>query len=308
MFPRSPPLRLYRGPSSISQKKTTASYEVLNPSTPSSSAPTAAAPDPEDDDDDDDEPLPALTPSLQAFSELPLWAFQTSFEFIQSHRDVVVPGAQDALLVAGFRAQSEGKFKYAKQCVHQSKLLQYCESLGGDGVRVFFKRMMTGAAQAQAVFTKDVEDTYALLSQRVKISKEEEAAAAGGQEQIQLVAEDANTEISFNVPDGPPPENLILEGPGTEGLDVDEVRKALQMRWDVFNSFKEELKAALREGTLEGVNKVLGGMKVDEAEEVVRLLDAGGILSFAEGGIRDETGQGEADDEEDVGGKGKAKA
>jgi cell division cycle protein 37 len=77
---------------------------------------------------------------LTLFSQLPLGAYQNSFEFIQSHRDVIVPGASDALLVAAFRAETEGKSDYAKKCVHQSLLLQYCEKLGGDGVRVFFKK------------------------------------------------------------------------------------------------------------------------------------------------------------------------
>ena len=51
-----------------------------------------------------------------------------------------MPGASDALLVAAFTAQGDGKAKYAKQCVHQSLLLQYCEKLGKDGVSIFFKR------------------------------------------------------------------------------------------------------------------------------------------------------------------------
>lgn len=42
--------------------------------------------------------------------------------------------------MAAFTAQSDGKPKYAKQCVHQSLLLQYCDKLGKDGVAVFFKR------------------------------------------------------------------------------------------------------------------------------------------------------------------------
>lgn len=52
----------------------------------------------------------------------------------------MVPGASDALLVAAFTAESNGQFRYAQQCVHQSLLIQYCEKLGGDGVRVFFKK------------------------------------------------------------------------------------------------------------------------------------------------------------------------
>jgi len=111
----------------------------------------------------------------------------------------------------------------------------------------------------------------------------------------QLVPENPETTISFNVPDGPPPENLVLEGPGTEDLDIEEVRKALQFRWDVFEGYPTELKEALKQGGLDGVNKVLGEMDVAEAETVVQSLDATGILNFAGGGIRDETGKAEAE-------------
>jgi len=84
--------------------------------------------------------LPELTPSLEAFSKLPIGDYEKSFHFIQEHRDVYVPGAADALLIAAFTAQGEGKAKWAKQCVHQSLLLQYCEKLGRDGVGLFFKK------------------------------------------------------------------------------------------------------------------------------------------------------------------------
>lgn len=160
--------------------------------------------------------------------------------------------------------------------------------------------MIENDARALPVFKKDVEDTYAHLIERVRVSKAEEAAA-GEKEQIQLVPENPSSTINFNVPDGPPPENLVLEGPGTEKWDVEDVRKALQMRWDVFQSFSPEMQKALENQNLDDVNKVLGDMKVEDAEEVVRLLDVGGILSFGEHGVRDETGRGEddADDEEE---------
>ena len=162
--------------------------------------------------------------------------------------------------------------------------------------------MIASDPRATGVFEKDVADTYAHLVERVRISKAEEEAAAGG-EQIQLVAENPDTKIGFNVPDGPPPEQLQLEGPGFENVSVEEVRKALQMQWDIFSGFDERLQAALKAQSLEEVNKVLGAMKVSEAEEVVRLLDIAGILNFSEGGIRDETGRGGADaDVEDEGG------
>jgi cell division cycle protein 37 len=121
------------------KKDTKTEFEVLNPKAAPSAENKVVAVDAEDDDDEEDA-LPQLTPSLEAFSKIPLKAYEKSFEYIQSHRDVIVPGAADALLVAAFRAQSNNKPKYAKQCVHQSLLLQYCEKLGGDGVRVFFRK------------------------------------------------------------------------------------------------------------------------------------------------------------------------
>lgn len=147
--------------------------------------------------------------------------------------------------------------------------------------------MVGGDRRAIKVFEDDVENTYKHIVTRSKIAKEEESQ---GREQIQLVPENPSQHISFNVPDGPPPEDLVLEGPGTEDMDVEEVRKALQFRWDVFQGFSPALQEALKSGGLEGVNKILGKMDVPEAEGIVNSLDIAGILSFADGGIRDETG------------------
>ncbi|KIJ54710.1 hypothetical protein M422DRAFT_24618 [Sphaerobolus stellatus SS14] len=281
--------------------------ETLNPqaSTPAPSAPSSApaAAAEEEEDDDDDEALPELTPSLRQFSKIGLQKYEDSWEFIKNHRDIFVPGATDALLIEAFAAERRGEKRYAKQCVHQGLLLQYCEKLGRDGVSLFFKRMIAEPKRAQPVFIKDVEDTYAHLASRVKISMEEEARNPSGRETIQLMQEDPTKPITFNVPDGPPPADIRLEGPGTENLDIEEVRKALQVRWDVFQSFPRELQDALRVGTLEAVNNVLGDMQVEDAEEVVKMIEAVGILSLSDGGrprdmTHDEEGE-EGDDEEE---------
>ncbi|KAG7088346.1 hypothetical protein E1B28_012350 [Marasmius oreades] len=283
--PAPPPV-----PGSIDKKTTTTTtvtdIETLNaepgdtPAIPSTSGASA----------DDDDLLPQLTPTLQAFSKLPLWDYQASFKFIQEHRDVVVPGASDALLVAAFDAQSNGHARYAKLCVHQSLLLQYCDKLGSDGVGIFFKKMVSGDKRAEKVFVDDVNNTYLHLVDRVKKSKEE---IAKGKEQIQLVPESKGQEISFNVPSGPPPPEIVLEGPGTEDLDIEEVRKALQLRWDVFSQFPEDVQVALKENSLEKLNLCLADMEIADAERVVQELDLTGILSFASGGIRDATGENE---------------
>ena len=176
-------------------------------------------------------------------------------------------------------------------------LLQYCEKLGPDGVGLFFRRMLTGDPRAEKVFRDDFEATYAKMVERAEVIKkeeEEERAADGGQrEQIQLVAQGDGSEIKFTVPDGPPPENLRVEGPGAENINIEDLRKYLTTQWEVFNTFPEDLKAALRSGELEAVNKVLGDMDVAEAENIVGLLDKTGSLNISGGGVIDATKDGD---------------
>ena len=142
--PTPPPIKNAISDTTADTKTTTTkttTYEVLNPvASSSTAAPPPSAADASKDEDDQQEDLPELTPSLTRFSRLPLWEYAQSFAFIQANRDVVVPGASDALLVAAFQAETDGSEKYAKQCVHQSLLLQYCDKLGRDGVRVFFQK------------------------------------------------------------------------------------------------------------------------------------------------------------------------
>lgn len=94
-----------------------------------------------------------MTPSLEAFAQLPLWDFEASWAFIQGHREVVVNGASDALLLAAFRNQTDGKTKLAKQCVHQSLLLQYGDKLGADGLRLFFQRCVALSRVSKFAFS-----------------------------------------------------------------------------------------------------------------------------------------------------------
>lgn len=216
-------------------------------------------------------------------------------------------GIYDELVIGGFRAAIRGEKKYAKQCIHQALIIQYCDKLGKDGVSLFFKRcvvsgffsrpagglnnieyvyrMFSGDPRARQVFDNDLKETFNMMMSRAENAKKEEES----KERIQLVAEDPGSTITFNVPEGPPPENIKLEGPGTENLDPEEVRKALQARWEIFESFPEVFKNALKTGKLDAVNDVLGDMEVTEAEEVVKFLEIAGILSFSKSGVVDET-------------------
>lgn len=102
-------------------------------------------------DADVDEPLKAseesekdepaeLTDLSRAFAQLQPGDYHASRRFILENRAVVTEAETDALLVEGFNALMDGKLEYGKHCIHQGLLLQYCRSLGRDGVDIFFKR------------------------------------------------------------------------------------------------------------------------------------------------------------------------
>lgn len=77
------------------------------------------------------------------FAKIPIGDYKACLNYISTHRTVVAERETDGLLVEGFNAQMDGNEAYAKQCVHQALLLQYCRSLGKDGVGLFFRRYVT---------------------------------------------------------------------------------------------------------------------------------------------------------------------
>ncbi|KAL8739415.1 MAG: hypothetical protein Q9190_007782 [Brigantiaea leucoxantha] len=91
------------------------------------------------EDDDDEEDIKA-TELGKRFAKIRIGEYKQCLQFISENRDVVKERETDGLLVEAFNAQMEGKSDYARQCVHQALLLQYCRSLGKDGVGLFFKR------------------------------------------------------------------------------------------------------------------------------------------------------------------------
>jgi cell division cycle protein 37 len=103
------------------------------------------------------------------------------------------------------------------------------------------------------VFYKDVQDTYMRISNRTKEIIKERAAeeAAGGVEQIQLHAMEPGTVIQIRIP---PKDATDEEG---------------KMARELFETFSPEMQRALESESLDQVNKVLGDLKVPEAEDYV---------------------------------------
>jgi cell division cycle protein 37 len=239
-------------PSTSGEKKDESKVELLNPnfnaSKPEESTSGANA-------DDDDAEIEASADGRK-FANIKAAEYRESHAFITSHPNILSEKETDGILVMAFDAQLENKDALARNYIHQALLLQYCRSLGRDGVALFFKRITTRGHQAQEVFYKDVQDTYFRIKNRAAEINTQRAAGgeSGDVEQIQLHAVEPGTEIKIRIP----PEN---------SEEADEKRGR-----EIFEGFAPDMRKALESGSLDKVNEVLGKMKVPEAEEVVGLL------------------------------------
>ncbi|ORY81839.1 Cdc37 N terminal kinase binding-domain-containing protein [Leucosporidium creatinivorum] len=276
------------------EKKTETQIETLNsPSVLAAEAEAAAALS--DDDSDAASDVPDLTPAALRFSKLAPLDFAATFSAISQEPTLLSEDTTDALLVEAFSQAMKGHDKRARECVEKGLMIQYCLKLGRDGVALYFKRMTSTDPKALQMFLEDVHGTSERIINRAHVvaaeREAERAANPAGKEQIQLVASDPSTVITFEVPDGPPPEKLEITGEGADELDPELVRQFLQNRWDIFQSFSKGMQRALSEKSLEKVNKVLGKLDVEEAEEIVKHLQESGILSFETSDIIDQTGE-----------------
>lgn len=221
------------------------------------------------------------------FGKIAFGDYKASLQFIGQHPEVLAEKETDGLLVEAFTAQQNAKTQkdadYARQCVHQALLLQYCRQLGKDGVGLFFQRVQTPNHQARKLFLDDVNSTYDRIRTRTaELARQAQEEGSGDKEQIQLHAVDPNTQINIVTP------------PPLDQCQNDDERTSRQ----IFESFPPGLQRALETGSLDKVNEVLGKMSVDEAEQVVEQLGNGGMLSLEEGVIDATTDEGRKQMEE----------
>ncbi|PGH02519.1 hypothetical protein AJ79_07632 [Helicocarpus griseus UAMH5409] len=244
------------------------SVELLNPAAAAvgkdevGAVSSGAEADVEDGGDEDDDSIKA-TPLAKEFAKIKIGDYRSCVQFIGDHPEVVTERKTDELLMEAFDAQINGQEEYSRQCVHQGLLLQYCRSLGPDGVSLFFKRITTKDHQASVLFRNDVNETYAKIKTRAADLAKNSSGGPQEVETIQLHAVDPNTKLNIRIPTADDPE----AGPTLE----------------IFNTFPPGLQRALKSESLDEVNKVLGKMSVDEAEEVVEKLGNSGILTMEEG-------------------------
>ncbi|KAK4230872.1 Cdc37 N terminal kinase binding-domain-containing protein [Podospora fimiseda] len=250
--------------SSSSTGKKESTVELLNPNFPATTS-IPAAPTKTEYSDDDDEIT--ASPAAQQFAKIKSTEYRQSLAFLSQNPEILTEKETDGLLVMAFDAQLENRDDFARNCVHQALLIQYCRALGRDGVQLFFKRITTPGHQAQEVFFKDVQDTYMKIktkSREINLQRAKDAAEGNveGVEQIQLQAVEPGTVINISIP--------------PKDSDDPEV----QAQRAIFESFKPEMQKAIETKSLDEVNKVLGKMKVEEAEELVEKFGEAGILSI----------------------------
>ncbi|KAG8531381.1 uncharacterized protein KY384_003010 [Bacidia gigantensis] len=267
------------------------SVEVLNPAAAKkaklqrldsggqTSGADADVDEPEDEADDQDEEF-EVTELGKQFAKIKIGNYQDCLRFIAEHPEVTQEKETDGLLVQAFTALEEGKGTYAKQCVHQGLLLQYCRTLGRDGIAMFFKRITTQGHSARKIFLDDVNTTYNRIESRTaELAKQRamhpNAEDQGGVEQIQLHAVEPGTQIQVNIPK-----------PGSD----EEVEQHARV---VFERFPPGLQRAMESGSLDRINEVLGKMSVSEAEEVVEQMGESGMLSMEKGVIDGRTDEGQ---------------
>ncbi|KAF4121339.1 cell division cycle protein 37 [Geosmithia morbida] len=248
--------------------------QLLNPNFQSAPGPAASTTTGGGGGDDGEEI--EASEAGKKFARIKPQDYAASARFISQNPQILTERETDGLLVMAFDAALEGKDEFARQCVHQGLLLQYCRSLGPDGVGLFFRRITTRGHQAQEVFAKDVQDTYMRIRNRSREivrerALEKERGADAGVEQIQLHAMEPGTVINIRIPPAVPDDQPDGEG-------VEEARRARA----IFESFKPDMRKALESESLDEVNKVLGEMSVEEAEEIVNLFGEANILSLEE--------------------------
>lgn len=242
--------------SSKSTSKTVETTEVLNPNAVAKPAAT--------EEEDPDEVK--ASPDALEFGKIKRGNYEAARNFMVQHPWIVSEKEKDGLVMEAFQRQLDGKTAEMEQLVHNALLLQYCATLGRDGINMFFSRISQVTHPANEAFLKDVKFTTDHIKERCKVLKENEKKQEEGEdvEQIQLYSVDPNTEITVNVP----PED-------SEDPAVQEARR-------LFEQLDVRLREAAATKSLEAINKVLADMSVPEAEDAVKHLDLAGVLSVEE--------------------------
>lgn len=210
-----------------------------------------------------EEPDLTLLPATEAFGKITSVA--DSDAFLTRNPLICTEQQKDALMMSAFDYQLAGNTAGAKQAIHQALLLQYVAQLAGPrpsrdlivrAAKLFCSKVGEDSP-ARAGFMQDVQSTLEHIKKRCEFIQSEHEQQ--GEAQIQLKSLDDSVELLVNIPE--------------EGTK----------EYEVFSTkLSPELQAAVKTGSLDEVNKVLGSMKVEDAEKVLEVFNECGVIGINE--------------------------
>ena len=116
------------------KKESSSKLELLNPNYDASAASAIPKPSTTTADKTKDDDEINASPAARKFAEIKASEPRAAHDFLQRNPGILTEEETDGLLVLAFDAQLQGRDDYAQNAVHQALLLQYCRSLGRDGV------------------------------------------------------------------------------------------------------------------------------------------------------------------------------
>ncbi|KAJ1558994.1 hsp90 co-chaperone Cdc37, partial [Cladochytrium tenue] len=231
--------------------------ESAAPATPAG----AATNEPVVADEDDDAEVYITNERVFEFSRLK--RIEESYKFIGEHPFILKGKYSDEILAEAFSLQMKGNTSLAKNCVHQSLIIQYCEVLGRDGVSLFFQRLSNPTHKAREQFRKDVNETYTRIANRVKELKRQE-------EEKELEEKRA----------GEARVAAALQPDGSYKLPVEDEED--QRRSDVFDTLPRALQVALLKQDVDEINGFLASAPKEEAEKYLKDAASVGLISLSD--------------------------
>ncbi|KAJ2546433.1 hsp90 co-chaperone Cdc37 [Coemansia sp. RSA 1933] len=193
-----------------------------------------------------------------------LSSMSDSMDYILKNLSIVNNAKSDQILGHAFTLELAGRKKLSKQYVRQSLILTYILQMGSSGVNAFFSRIGT-RGKPQDMFEADVQSRYNHIETRCKVIQSESAQEENEPEveSIQLQCDDPNAPIRISVPD--------------ESVADSQEDKA---RIELFRQLPEDFRNALKEGTIEAINRVLAVTPGAEAERILAVCGEGGFLGI----------------------------
>ncbi|TID26149.1 hypothetical protein CANINC_002844 [Pichia inconspicua] len=214
-----------------------------------------------------------LLQETKDFAKLP--SIKASCAFLLDHPFIACGQQKDALLMEAFDEELNGKPEDAKKTIRKGILLQFAADILENPpapnmpleVRLtyltkLFDQLENDGTPGKIAYEDECKRMIEHVKTRCKIiqeEKEQEVGEGEGEgeemvEQIQLRSVDPNTELVVNIPEV-----------GTK-------------EYELYDSLPDEMKEALKTGSLDEVNRVFAKIPVEEAEAMLETFNESGVI------------------------------